>query len=94
MISLLRVDGVGDILIRKVPERTKELLSKRAKRRGKSLEADLRETLELLAKSEVTAPDDEEPFGTWAVRISRPGFDLNKIIGKFRRARVKPVTFD
>ena len=85
---------MGDILIRKVPERTKELLRKRAKRRGKSLEADLREALELLAKSEVAAPDNVEPFGTWAVRISRPGFDLDKVIGKFRRARVRPVKFD
>lgn len=85
---------MGDILIRKVPERTKELLRQRAKRRGKSLETDLREALEVLAKSEVAAPDDQEPFGTWAVEISRPGFDLSKAIGKFRRARVRPVKFD
>lgn len=85
---------MGDILIRKVPERTKELLSRRAKRRGKSLEADLRETLELLAKSEVAAPGEEEPFGTWAVRISRPGVDLDKTLAKFRRARIRPVKFD
>jgi plasmid stability protein len=85
---------MGDILIRNVPERTKELLRQRAKRRGKSLEADLREALKTLAKSEVAAPDDEEPFGTWAVKISRPGFDLDKTIAKFRRARVRPVKFD
>jgi plasmid stability protein len=85
---------VGDILIRKVPERTKELLRKRAKRRGKSLEADLRDTLESLARSEVQSPDDAEPFGKWAVRISRPGADLDKAIQKFRRARVRPVRFD
>lgn len=85
---------MGDILIRNVPERTKELLRKRAKRRGKSLEADLREALKLLAKSEVVTPDDEEPFGTWAVKISRPGFDMDKVIAKFRRARVRPVKID
>jgi plasmid stability protein len=85
---------MGDILIRKVPERTKELLRKRAKRRGKSLEADLREALEHLAKSEVERPDEEEPFGTWAVRISRPGIDLSKGIAKFRRARLRPLKLD
>lgn len=84
---------MGDILIRKVPERTKELLNRRAKRHGKSLEAELREALEQLAKSEIAAPDDEEPFGTWAVKISRPGVDLDKTLGKFRRARVRPVKF-
>jgi plasmid stability protein len=82
---------MGDILIRKVPERTKELLRKRAKRRGKSLEADLREALEHLAKSEVETPEDQEPFGSWLVKISRPGADLNKTIGKIRRSRLRPV---
>jgi plasmid stability protein len=85
---------MGDILIRKVPERTKELLRKRAKRRGKSLEADLREALEQLAKAEASPADDQEPFGTWAVKISRPGYDMSKTLGKFRRARVRPVKFD
>jgi hypothetical protein len=86
---------LGDILIRKVSERTKDLLRKRAKRHGKSLEAELRDALEQLAKSEAHAPDDDEPFGTWAVRISRPGFDLDKVLTKIRRrARLRPVKFD
>ncbi|MFM8819071.1 MAG: FitA-like ribbon-helix-helix domain-containing protein, partial [Phenylobacterium sp.] len=39
---------MADILIRKVDKATKELLRLRAERRGKSLEADLRETLDRL----------------------------------------------
>ena len=85
---------MGDILIRRVPARTKELLHKRAKQRGKSLEADLRDELEILARSEVQTPDEEEPFGDWAVRISRPGADLNKALSKFRRARPRFAKFD
>ena len=85
---------MGDILIRKVPERTKALLRKRAERRGKSLEADLRDELEVLARSEVQSPDEEEPFGDWAVRISRPGVNLDKAIARFRRARPRYPKFD
>jgi hypothetical protein len=87
---------VGDILIRKVPERTKELLRKRAKRRGKSLEADLRETLKQLAREEAAAPpDDTQPLGSWMVSISRPGFDLDEALTEIRRrSRLRPVKFD
>lgn len=87
---------MGDILIRKVPERTKELLRKRAKRRGKSLEADLRETLKQLAREEAAAPpDDTQPLGSWMVSISRPGFDLDEMLTEIRRrSRLRPVKFD
>jgi plasmid stability protein len=47
--------GVADILIRRIDQATKELLRRRAERRGKSLEADLRETLEQLAQEEASA---------------------------------------
>jgi plasmid stability protein len=43
---------MADILIRKIDEATKALLKRRAERRGRSLEADLRETLERLAREE------------------------------------------
>lgn len=85
---------MGDILIRKVPERTKELLRRRAKRRGKSLEADLRATLQSLAREEAAVPHDNMPLGSWLVSISRPGFDLDKHIERLRRSRVRPVKFD
>ncbi len=77
------------ILIRKVPEATKELLLLRAERRGKILEADLRETLEILAHEEAVSPDDVEPFGDWLVGISRPGVDLDGALELLRAAPVR-----
>lgn len=86
---------MADILIRKVAEATKELLKRRAERRGKSLEADLRETLERLAYEEAETPDDAEPFGSWLVSISRPGSDeLDEILTDLRQATVRPVDFE
>ena len=66
---------MADILIRKVPEATKERLRLRAERHGKSLEAELREALERLAEEEAESPDDSMPFGDWLVSITRPGYD-------------------
>jgi hypothetical protein len=85
---------VADILIRKVDDTTKELLRRRAERRGKSLEADLRETLERLAHEEAEAPDDTEPFGTWLVSITRPGIDLDEMLDALRSAPVRPASFE
>jgi plasmid stability protein len=85
---------MADILIRKIDEATKALLKQRAERRGKSLEADLRDTLERLAREEAAAPDDVEPFGSWLVAISRPGVDLDETIEALRSAPVRPVSFD
>jgi hypothetical protein len=86
---------MADILIRKIDETTKELLRRRAERRGKSLEADLRETLERLAHEEAETPDDTEPFGSWAVAISRPGYgELDGILEELRQAPVRPVDFE
>jgi plasmid stability protein len=85
---------MADILIRKVDEATKELLRLRAERRGKSLEADLRETLEKLAREEAASPDDTEPFGSWLYAISRPGVDLDEALEMLRSAPVRPVSFE
>ena len=85
---------MADILIRKVDEATKELLRLRAERRGKSLEADLRETLEKLAREEAESPDDAEPFGSWLFAISRPGVDLDETLELIRSAPVRPVSFE
>jgi plasmid stability protein len=84
---------MADILIRKVDEATKELLRLRAERRGKSLEADLRETLEKLAREEAESPDDAEPFGSWLHAISRPGVDLDEALEMLRSAPIRPVSF-
>jgi hypothetical protein len=81
---------VADILIRKVSSKTKQLLRRRAARRGVSLEADLRETLERLASEEASSPDDAEPFGSWLVSISRPGIDLGPALDELRAAAPRP----
>jgi plasmid stability protein len=80
---------MADILIRKVSEETKERLRRRAERRGRSLEADLRETLERLAVEETESPDTTEPFGSWLVKISRPGADLTETLDLLRSAPLR-----
>jgi plasmid stability protein len=85
---------MADILIRKINDTTKALLKRRAERRGKSLEADLRETLERLAREEAVSPDELEPFGTWAVSITRPGVDLDETLKLLRSAPVRKIEFD
>ncbi|MFM8754298.1 MAG: FitA-like ribbon-helix-helix domain-containing protein [Phenylobacterium sp.] len=85
---------MADILIRKVDKATKELLRLRAERRGKSLEADLRETLDRLAREEAESPDDAEPFGDWLMAISRPGFDLDDALDLIRSAPVRTAPLE
>ena len=85
---------MADILIRKVDEATKELLRLRAERRGKSLEADLRETLERLAREEAESPDGIEPFGDWLVAISRPGIDLDEALELLRSAPLRAASLE
>lgn len=85
---------MADILIRKIDDATKELLRQRAERHGKSLEADLRDTLERLAREEAETPDDTEPFGSWLVSISRPGIDLEEALATLRSAPVRAVSFE
>jgi plasmid stability protein len=82
---------MADILIRKIDEATKELLRQRAERRGKSLETDLRETLERLAREDAGAPDESAPFGAWLVSISRPGIDLDDTLELLRSAPPRPI---
>ncbi|WP_316174234.1 FitA-like ribbon-helix-helix domain-containing protein [Bradyrhizobium sp. SZCCHNRI1073] len=85
---------MADILIRKVDDATKELLRLRAERRGKSLEADLRETLEKLAREEAESPDDIAPFGSWLFAITRPGVDLDEELRLLRAAPIRSVDFE
>jgi plasmid stability protein len=85
---------MADILIRKIDNEAKELLKRRAARRGKSLEADLRDTLETLAREEAETPDETAPFGSWLVAISRPGVDLDDALAALRAAPLRPAKFD
>lgn len=82
---------MADILIRRISEETKERLRRRAARRGHSLEADLRETLEQLARDEAETPDDNQPFGDWVVSITRPGVDLTETLDLLRSAPLRRV---
>ncbi len=81
---------MADILIRKVSSETKERLKRRAERNGRSLESDLRETLDRIAQEEGT-PDEDKPLGTWLYENSRPGVDLDKTLGEIRKGRVRPI---
>lgn len=86
---------MADILIRGIKDRTKQLLKQRAVRHGRSLEAELRETLDALARSETSASsDDDQPFGSWLFSISRPGVDLDKTIKKMRSNSLRIPKFD
>jgi plasmid stability protein len=85
---------LASILIRNLDSEAKELLRRRAARRGKSLEADLRETLEVLAREEAESPDEIEPFGDWLIRISRPGVDMDETLDLIRSATVRRVSFE
>lgn len=86
---------MADILIRNVSPRTKERLRLRAKRHGKSLEADLRDTLERLVNEDEGNGRLKAGFGTWLARLSRPGTDdLSDALDKLRAAPVRRVDFD
>jgi antitoxin FitA-like protein len=85
---------MANILIREVDDGTKELLRHRAERNGKSLEADLRDILERLAREEAETLDDTEPFGSWLVSISRPGIDLDDTLALLRSAPTRPASID
>lgn len=82
---------MADILIRRVSEKTKALLARRARRRGVSLEAELRDALEQLARESAETPDEAEPFGSWLVNVSRPGTDLDENLALIRSATIKPL---
>jgi hypothetical protein len=85
---------MADILIRNIDSLTKERLRRRAKRHGRSLEADLRAVLQDLAQKEVRpAGQPQQGFGSWLVSISQPGADLSNILTKSRRAPVRRVDF-
>lgn len=85
---------MADILIRNIDDTTMELLLRRAKRYGRSLEADLQETLVRLANEEAEILDDIQPFGSWLVSISRPGVDLSDALALLRSAPVRPALVD
>ena len=85
---------MADILIRNIDPLTMKRLQRRAKRHGRSLEADLREVLQDLAQEEARpAGPPQQGFGSWLVSISRPGADLSTTLTRLRSAAIRRVDF-
>jgi hypothetical protein len=74
---------MADILIRGISEATEGRLQRQATDRGLSLDAYLIQVLEGLA-TEDELSEETEPFGSWLVRISRPGVDLTRSLSLLR----------
>jgi Antitoxin FitA-like, ribbon-helix-helix len=76
---------MATILVRKLPDEAKERLRKRAMRRKRSLEAEVRSILERAAQ-EAESPDQAiEGFPDWFIRMTRPGIDLDPALEENRR---------
>jgi len=86
---------MATVLIRNLSEDTKARLEAQAAAKARSLEAELRDILDKAALQNAS-PDDLEPFGTWLVRITRPGYDdVADAIEASKRAPERPyVSFD
>ncbi len=81
---------MADILVRNIAPLTLKRQRRRAKRHGKSLEAELREVLLNLAQEEtLLAAQPRQRFGSWLVSISRPGVDLSDTLNELRSAPVR-----
>jgi len=84
---------VAQILIRNVDERVKARIQRRARRHGRSMEAEVREIL-----SDALKQDDKAPtvgFGTVSVALfSGSGVYLDEPIQEWRGYPVEPIKFD
>jgi antitoxin FitA len=84
---------VAQILIRNVDERVKARIQRRARRHGRSMEAEVREIL-----SDALKQDDKAPtvgFGTASVALfSGSGVYLDEPIQEWRGYPVEPIKFD
>jgi hypothetical protein len=80
---------VASIVVRRLPEVTKERLRQRAARHRR-LEAEVRAILERAAQ-EGTAKDlGAVPFPDWFIRMTRPGINLDPAIEDNRGAHEGP----
>ena len=84
---------MAQILIRNVDERVKARIQRRARRHGRSMEAEVREIL-----SDALKQDDKAPtvgFGTASVALfSGSGVYLDEPIQEWRGYPVEPIKFD
>ena len=83
---------MAQILIRKVDERVKARIQRRAKRNGRSMEAEAREMLTNASLAEETPTVG---FGTATVALfSGQGSGLDEPIHEWRGCPVAPIKFD
>lgn len=84
---------MAQILVRNVEERLKTRLRRRAKRNGRSMEAEVREIL-----SDVLKDDEKIPsvgFGTASVALfSGSGVSIDEPIREWRGYPLEPISFD
>jgi plasmid stability protein len=73
---------VASIVVRNLPDETKERLRKRAIRHRRSLEAEVRAILERVAQEPLV--EATERFPDWFIRMTRPGIDLDQAIDENR----------
>lgn len=76
---------MASILIRNLPDRTKEHLRQRAARHRRSLEAEVRNILEQVADEKDVAITSEARFPDWFIQATRPGADLDEAIEENRK---------
>jgi plasmid stability protein len=89
---MLSVEGaVAQFLIRKVDERVKARVQRRAKRNGRSMEAELRE---MISKASLEKETPEVGFGTASVALfSGSGVYLDRPIKDIRGMRMQIPDF-
>jgi plasmid stability protein len=75
---------VASIVVRKLPDETKERLRQRALRHKRSLEAEIRAILERAAHEAVIPDTEKERFPDWLIRMTRPGINLDAAIEENR----------
>jgi plasmid stability protein len=92
MIATLEV-SLAQLLVRHVEEQLKSRLQRRAKRHGRSMEAEVREILRDALKKEEEAP--ARRLGSEIVALfSGSGLGLEEPIPELRGYPVKPAEFD
>jgi plasmid stability protein len=84
---------MAQILVRKVDERVKARIQRRAKRNGRSMEAEVREILNLATLEEEKTP--EVGFGTATAALFRNcGLQDGEEFPELRGLKLEPIHFD
>jgi plasmid stability protein len=84
---------MAQILVRKVDERVKSRLQRRAKRNGRSMEAEVREIIHNALTREESVP--AVGFGTASVALfSGSGVYLDEPIQEWHGSPVEPIKFE